>query len=227
MAKILLIDDDKNLTELLGAFLSNRGHAVQAAFGGISGLNVLFKINPDLILLDVTMPQSNGWETLEKIREASQVPVIMLTARDEEVDVLHGFSLGADDYVTKPFSFAQLAARIEAVLSRADTKNSKAQNIIQQGDILINLSTHQVERKGERIRLTPTEFRLLATMASRPGEVVSSDELVREVWGPQYGGEIGHVRRYVWHLRQKIEPDPENPTYIQNEWGVGYRFRGQ
>ncbi|MBW8011883.1 MAG: response regulator transcription factor [Chloroflexi bacterium] len=227
MPELLIIDDDGNLTELLGTFLSNRGHSIKTAPDGISGLRKMFESKPDLVILDVTMPKRDGWETIEKIREVSDVPIIMLTARDEEPDILRGFSQGADDYVTKPFSFAQLAARVEAVLSRAENKSSDVQDIIKQGDLEVNLKTHQVTRGKERIMLTPTEFKLLKTMISRPGEVVSPDELVKEVWGPQYEQEIGHVRRYIWHLRKKIEIDPENPIYIENEWGVGYRFRPQ
>lgn len=226
MAELLLIDDDQNLTELLSTFLKNRGHAVHVAENGLKGVKVLFQIKPDLVVLDITMPKRDGWETIEKIREVSQVPVIMLTARDAEADILRGFSLGSDDYVTKPFSFAQLAARIEAVLSRSNSNGDQSQEqILTSQDLTVDLTTHQVTRGEENIKLTPTEFRLLTTMMKRPGEVMSPDDLVREVWGPQYSGEKGHVRRYVWHLRQKIEIDPENPQYILNEWGVGYRFR--
>ncbi|MCJ7529958.1 MAG: response regulator transcription factor [Anaerolineales bacterium] len=226
MLELLIIDDDENLTELLKTFFSTQGYSISVAANGSIGLRALYarSPDPDLVLLDVTMPQRNGWETLERIREVSDVPVIMLTARSEEPDILRGFSRGADDYVTKPFSFAQLAARIQAVLSRTGRQAADAQTQIQKGDLTVNLRTRQVWRGSQNISLTPTEFKLLTTLMSRSGEVLSADELVREVWGPQYAGEVGNVRRYIWHLRQKIEPDPDNPQYLHNEHGFGYRF---
>jgi len=224
MPELLLIDDDESLTELLSSFLANQGYALRVARDGREGLRTLFAHNPDLVVLDVTMPQRDGWETLERIREVSDLPVVMLTARDEESEVLRGFSLGADDYVTKPFSFAQLAARIHAVLARTKQQASDSESYIEEGDMKLDLRTRQLWRRDQQIALTPTEFKLLATLMRRAGEVVSPDDLVREVWGPQYAGEVSHVRRYIWHLRKKIEIDPDNPTYIHNERGFGYRF---
>lgn len=169
------------------------------------------------------MPGKCGWDALKSIRELSETPVIMLTARGDGADILHGFSLGADDYVTKPFSFAQLQARIRAVLSRAQ-RNARAEGILTAGDLEVNLELKRVMRAGKPIDLTLTEFKLLVALMRRPGEVLSPEELVREVWGPQYTDEVGYVRRYVWHLRQKLEPDPEHPRYIYNDRGFGYRF---
>ncbi len=224
MPEILLIDDDENLTELLGEYLAGQGFAARAAGDGREGLRALFERKPDLIALDVTMPNKDGWETLARIREVCDAPVIMLTARGEEADVLRGFSLGADDYVTKPFSFAQLAARIKAVLARGGRGGPNEGRLVG-GDLEVDLRARRVTRGGEPLTLTPTELKLLVTLMRRAGEVVSPDELVRDVWGPQYADEIGHVRRYVWHLRRKIEPDPEHPRYIHNERGYGYRFQ--
>lgn len=224
MVDVLLIDDDHNLTQLLGDYLSSQGCNTRVAGDGREGLRALFERPPDLIVLDVTMPNKDGWETLARIREVSDVPVIMLTARGDESDVLRGFSLGADDYVTKPFSFAQLLARIRAVLARAG-KADAGEMRLHGGDLEADLTTKQVTRNGELITLTPTEFKLLTALMRRMGEVMSPEELVREVWGPQYADEIGHVRRYVWHLRQKIETDPERPRYIHNDRGFGYRFQ--
>ncbi|MBM4422052.1 MAG: response regulator transcription factor [Chloroflexi bacterium] len=224
MADLLLIDDDHNLTQLLGDYLSSQGCSTRVAGDGRGGLRALFERPPDLIVLDVTMPNKDGWETLTRIRDVSDVPVIMLTARGDEPDVLRGFSLGADDYVTKPFSFAQLLARIRAVLARAG-KADAGEMRLRGGDLEADLTTKRVTRNGELIALTPTEFKLLTALMRRMGEVVSPEELVREVWGPQYADEIGHVRRYVWHLRRKIETDPERPRYIHNDRGFGYRFQ--
>ncbi len=168
------------------------------------------------------MPVKNGWDTLQRIREMSQTPVIMLTARSEESEILRGFSMGADDYVSKPFSFAQLGARVRAVLGRSSGPIQAEK--LECGGLVINLNTRHVTRDGEPILLTPTEFKLLTTLMRQPGKVLSAEELVREVWGPQYKEEIGFVRRYIWHLRQKIEINPENPCFIHNERGFGYRF---
>lgn len=223
MSSILLIDDDASLTDLLAEYLREQGHAVHTAGDGQKGLRTFFEQKPDLVILDVTMPKMDGWETLKRIREMSRAPVIMLTARDEEPNVLRGFSLGVDDYVTKPFSFAQLGARVKAVLGRAGDSSSSAERL-EAGALKVDLASRRVTRDGELIPLTPTEFKLLTTLMRRPGEVISAEELVREVWGPQYANEIGFVRRYVWHLRQKVEIDPENPQYIFNERGFGYRF---
>lgn len=223
MASLLLVDDDQSLLDLLGDYLHQQGYTIYTADNGQSGLRLFFEQRPDLVILDVSMPGRDGWETLQRIRELSSTPVIMLTARSDESDVLKGFSLGADDYVSKPFSFAQLAARVRAVLARTSGVAPGAEQL-QVGDLIVHLSTRRVTRNGEVIPLTPTEYKLLVALMRRAGEVVSPEELVRQVWGPQYANEIGFVRRYIWHLRQKIEPDPKNPRYIFNERGFGYRF---
>jgi two-component system KDP operon response regulator KdpE len=222
MSDILLVDDDQNLTQLLGEFLRGQGFTVRTSANGRDGLRSIFDRKPDLTVLDVNMPVKDGWETLKSIREISDVPIIMLTAHGDEADILRGFSLGADDYVAKPFSFAQLTARIQAVLVRSKGKDLQEQLV--SGDLILDLTTCRVTREGEALDLTPTEFKLLTVLMRRAGQVVSPEDLVREVWGPQYKEEIGYVRRYVWHLRQKVEPDPENPRYIHNERGFGYRF---
>jgi len=225
MANLLLIDDDAGLTELLSDYLQNQGHEVHVAHDGHEGLRRFFTTQPDLIVLDVTMPERDGWGVLERIRELSATPVIMLTARDEESHILRGFSLGADDYVTKPFSFAQLAARVQAVLTRVDSGNVHNETELRQGDLAVDLAAKRVWRGEEMIHLTPTEFKLLVVMMQRSGRVITPEELVSEVWGAQYAEDVGYVRRYIWHLRKKIEPDPENPRYIHNERGFGYRFQ--
>lgn len=223
MTNLLVIDDDKGLAHLLSDFLSGQGYSVRTMENGKLGLRAMYERPPDIVLLDVTMPEKDGWETLKHIREVSSVPVIMLTARGDEPDILQGFSLGADDYVTKPFSFAQLAARMHAVLGRS-TQNSAAEDKLSALGLDVDLRLKRVWRDGELLALTPTELKLLVTLMRHAGDVISPEELVKEVWGSQYAGEVGHVRRYVWHLRQKVEPDPENPRYIYNERGFGYRF---
>jgi two-component system KDP operon response regulator KdpE len=226
MAKLLLIDDDAALTELLSGYLDELGHTVHRAQNGDEGLRSFFSLQPDLVILDVTMPQRDGWQTLARMRELAATPVIMLTARNEESSVLRGFSLGADDYMTKPFSFAELAARIHSVLGRthgqADKDSPPAQ--LQYGDLVVDIITRQVWRSRELLHLTPTEFKLLVALMQRAGEVLTPQDLVRSVWGEQYLDDVGYVRRYVWHLRQKIELNPAQPCYIHNEHGFGYRF---
>lgn len=226
MTHLLIIDDDKGLDQLLSEYLGGQGYSVRAAANGKLGLRAMYELQPDIVLLDVTMPDKDGWETLRRIREISNVPVIMLTARSEETDILHGFSLGADDYVTKPFSFAQLSARLHAVLSRSAQDKATEATIASNG-LEIDMRLKRAWRDGQALALTPTEFRLLVTLMRHAGDVVSPKELVKEVWGAQYASEIGHVRRYIWHLRQKVEPDPENPRYIHNDRGFGYRFGPQ
>ncbi len=223
MSEILMIDDDQNLSALLCEFLRGQGYATRCAANGRAGLREIFDHKSDLIILDVTMPQMDGWETLKRIREVSDLPVIMLTARDDESDILRGFSIGADDYVTKPFSFAQLAARIKAVLARKGDLTGGEH--LTAGDLEVDIPSRRVLRDGQTINLTPTEFNLLVALMRRKGEVLSSEELARQVWGPQYATEVGFVRRYIWHLRQKMEQDPEQPQYIHNERGFGYRFQ--
>ena len=223
MAVLLLIDDDRGLLQLLAEFLTRQGYTMHVADGGREGLRAFYTHHPDLIVMDVSMPEKDGWETLKAIRDMSNVPVIMLTARTDEADVLHGFSLGADDYVNKPFSFAQLLARINAVLNRLGQSPSDEGKLCA-GALEVNLSQRRVTLNGAVVALTPTEFKLLVALMQRAGEVLTPEELVRDVWGPQYANEIGYVRRYIWHLRQKLEPDLEHPQYIHNDRGFGYRF---
>lgn len=225
MIEVLLIDDDKGLTGLLSDYLVGQGYNVHVAYDGVAGVRQFFTYRPDLVLLDVTMPERDGWEVLARIRELSDTPIIMLTARDEEPSILRGFSLGVDDYVTKPFSFAQLAARMKALLSRTGGATTAGESELRQGDLIVDLTTRQVWRDRVLIHLTPTEFKLLVVLMRRAGQVVTKEELVQDVWGEQYAEEVGYVRRYIWHLRKKLEPDPENPRYIQNERGFGYRFQ--
>jgi DNA-binding response OmpR family regulator len=229
MARLLIIDDDDALLELLSGYLREVGHQVYTAVNGEDGLRAFYAAQPELVILDVTMPQRDGWQTLERIREMAATPVIMLTARNEESNVLRGFQMGADDYVTKPFSFAELAARAQSVLSRTHVHSGPATadddpNLLRQGDLTVDLAAKRVWRNQELIPLTPTEFKLLVALMQRVGEALSPQVLVRAVWGEQYANDVGYVRRYIWHLRKKVEIDPNQPRYIHSEHGFGYRF---
>jgi two-component system KDP operon response regulator KdpE len=224
MARIVVIDDDRSLLELLSDYLGRLGHEVHGAADGQRGLAALAEHAPDLVLLDVTMPGRDGWQTLARIRATSRVPVIMLTARGDEAEVLRGFGAGADDYVTKPFSFAQLAARIKAVIDRASPDRQVGQTVLRGADLEVDIERHRVLRAGQPVELTPTEFSILVTLMREPGRVLSARQIVTAVWGAEFVDETGYIRRYVWHLRQKLELDAHDPRYILNERGVGYVF---
>lgn len=226
LRKVLLIDDDDSILELLGRYLDNAGYKVVTAGNGIQGLQQMYHQRPDIVVLDVMMPRMDGWETCRRIREMTDVPIIMLTVKGKEPDKLKAFRLGVDDYVTKPFSFAELTARIRAVLQRAGRDGGQDQAVrLHAGDLVLDRKTRVAIRGDETIELTPTEFMLLRVLMERAGEVISPEDLVTAVWGPDYADATGYIRRYIWHLRQKVEPDPTNPTYILNERGFGYRFR--
>ncbi len=225
MSRIMLVDDDRSLLELLGDYLGRLGHAVSGFADGAAALAVIAVDPPELVILDVTMPGLDGWRVLTRIRAISRVPVIMLTARADEPDVLRGFAGGADDYVTKPFSFAQLAARAGAILDRASGDRAETSSVLRSGDLEVDVERHRVTRAGEPVELTPTEFQILVTLIREPGRIYSARQIVTAVWGAEYADDTGYIRRYVWHLRQKLERDPRHPRYIVNERAIGYRFR--
>ena len=228
MSQILLIDDDPSLQRLLGQYLEDAGFSVLHAITSHAGLKSLFDNRPDLILLDVMMPRMDGWETCRRIREVTSIPIIFLTARSDEPDRLQGFRLGADDYVPKPFSFPELVARIQAVLRRAalagDSALADDKSVLICGPYRLDRARHLVTRDGQPLDLTPTEYRLLEVLMSQPGVVFSQEQLVTGTWGGEYADDTGYIRRYVWHLRQKIEPDPDNPQHLLTERGFGYRI---
>ncbi|HJX38274.1 MAG TPA: response regulator transcription factor [Anaerolineae bacterium] len=222
---VLIIDDDPTLVDLLSQSLCKAGYRVLGASNGIDGLQMLYKNSVDLVILDVMMPRMDGWETCTRIRDISDVPVIMLTAKDEEADALKGFQCGADDYVTKPFSFAELTARVKAVIQRSGKARTEPQrNVYIFNELVVDAHNSQVAVRGRPVSLTPTEFQLLLTLAQNAGRILSHEQLLSQVWGPEYVGEPGYVKRYIWYLRQKIEEDPSNPEYILTERGFGYRL---
>ncbi len=220
---ILLIDDDKTLLELLSDHLETAGYHSVVASDGPAGLRLADQTPPDLVVLDVMMPGMDGWEVCRRLREKSTVPIIMLTAKGEELDKLRGFRLGVDDYVTKPFSFAELVARVGAVLARTAHAPAKSHSITS-GDLTIDFDQRRVTAAGRVIDLTPTEYRLLETLARHPNRTLSSEHLLHQVWGVEYAGEVEHVKHYIWTLRRKIEADPGDPKHLITERGFGYRF---
>jgi two-component system KDP operon response regulator KdpE len=223
---ILVVDDEPRMTRFIRMNLELEGYHVIEAHNGIEALEKARMELPDLIILDVMMPELDGFETLRMLREISNVSVIMLTVRNEEEDKVRGLELGADDYVTKPFSARELASRVKAVLRRAQGPPAPEESILQIDDRLsIDFNKREVIVEGERLHLRPTEFRLLYHLVENAGWVVPHETLLSKVWGYEYGeDEIQNLRLYISYLRKKIEPDPSNPRYIFTEIGTGYRF---
>lgn len=223
-SKILVVDDDDTLLRFVDEYLTREGHKVITADRGAKGLRALYQERPDLVILDVMMPGMDGWEVCARMRELADVPVLMLTAKTSEGDKLRGFRLGVDDYITKPFSLAELAARVRAVLTRTAALREEASSIYQVGRLRVDMRKREAHLGDEMLTLTPTEFRLIAALARRSGQAVSQSDLVTEVWGGlrQEGGSA--LRRYIWFLRQKIEEDPDQPQHLVTVRGFGYRL---
>lgn len=224
--RILVVDDEPRMIGFIRMNLELEGHQVVEAHNGLEALEVVRKQLPDVILLDVMMPELDGFETLRMLREFSNIPVIMLTAKGDENDKVYGLELGADDYVTKPFGPRELSSRIKAVLRRADMPMSSPDEAVLKIDdrLSIDFNQREVVVNGEHIKLRPTEYRLLYHLVENAGWTVPHDQLLAKVWGYEYRDEAHYVRLYVNYLREKIEEDPSNPRYILTERGVGYRF---
>lgn len=223
--RILVVDDERRMVGFIRLNLEQDGFEVIEAFNGSEGLDRLRDSLPDLILLDVMMPDIDGFEVLKMIREISQVPVIMLTAKGEEDDKVKGLELGADDYITKPFSPRELVSRVKAVLRRGASQEEDEEGIIEVDDRLkIDFGRREVWVNGELVKLRPTEYRLLYHLVRNAGWVLTHDQILTKVWGYEYRDEPHYVRLYINYLRKKIEEDPSNPKYILTERGVGYRF---
>ncbi|MBC7237024.1 MAG: response regulator transcription factor [Chloroflexi bacterium] len=225
-AKLLLIDDDQTLIKALEIYLSRANYEVHSAYNGAEGLRKLYELKPDLVVLDVMMPQLDGWETCRRIRDMSTVPIIMLTSKVQETDRIKGLRMGADDYVPKPFSLKELEARIDAVLRRTKEESGvpRRKPIYVSDDLVIDAERWEARRKGERLELTGTELRLLIYLAENAGRVLSHQQILQEIWGPEYVDNTDYTKLFIWRLRRKIEEDPSNPKYILTERGIGYRM---
>ncbi len=223
--RILVVDDEERMVRFIRLNLEHDGFQVSEAFNGRQAVQKLRDVNPDLILLDVMMPDLDGFEVLEMVREISNVPVIMLTAKGEEDDRVRGLELGADDYVTKPFSPRELVSRVRAVLRRTEGASGSMHGLIEIDERLkIDFDRREVWLESKIVKLRPTEYRLLFHLVQNAGWVVSHDQLLAKVWGYEYRDEPHYVRLYINYLRQKLEKDAANPKYILTERGVGYRF---
>ncbi len=222
---ILVVDDESRMRRFVRLNLEAEGFEVIEAENAQRALLKVRDEMPDLVLLDVAMPDMDGFEALERIRQMSDVPVIMLTVKDEEEDKIRGLDLGADDYVTKPFSPRELASRIRAVLRRISPPGEQKPKVIKVDDRLtIDISRREVWVDGKLVKLRPTEFRLLRQLVENAGWIMTHEQLLTKVWGPEYRDESHLLRLYITYLRKKIEPDPAHPRYILTERGVGYRF---
>jgi len=223
--KILVVDDEQRMIHFIRMNLDLEGFSVHEAYDGKDALDQIRIVMPDLVILDVMMPKMDGFETLALLRENSNVPVIMLTARGEENDRVRGLELGADDYVTKPFSPQELVSRVRAVLRRVEPPKGSGGEAIQVDDRLrLDFDRHEIFVNSELVKLRPTEYRLLYHLVQNAGWVVSHNQLLAKVWGYEYQSETHYLRLYVNYLREKLESDPRDPKYILTERGVGYRF---
>ena len=222
--KVLLVDDAKDMTVVLSRVLADEGYEVRVAHDGSDGLRAAFDFRPDLVILDVMMPGMDGWTTLVRLREFSNVPVIMLTAVSGEQNMVRGLDHGADDYLTKPFSMTELKARVRAVLRRAsELATQKNQSLrFDKGRLVIDPAAQRVTVRGEVVDLTPTEYRLLLCLAYNAGRVLTVDQILDNVWGLGYEDSQDNVKLYIWYLRRKVEPDPRRPRYVLTKRGTGY-----
>lgn len=223
MTTILIVEDEPELVRILRSYLEQAGFSVITAGRGDSGLSSWESKRPDLVILDLSLPGRDGLDVAREIRRKSDTPIIMVTARVEETDRLIGLELGADDYITKPFSPREVVARVRAVLRRAGAVPT-APHLIRFGDLEVDLDAHAVSRSGMEMDLTPTEFNLLSVLAGQPGRVFSRLQLLESAQGTAYEGYERTVDAHIKNLRAKIEPDPKNPKYIETVFGVGYRM---
>jgi two-component system, OmpR family, KDP operon response regulator KdpE len=218
--KVLLVDDDATLRQTLGIGLRAAGHEVLVAGDGRTALQAAREDRPDIIVLDLGLPDLSGFDVLRRVRAWSTVPVVVLSARAESAEKVEALDLGADDYVTKPFGMEELLARVRAAARRAGSDVP----VLTTGDLVIDLPARRVTKGGEVVRLTPTEWGLLEMLVRTPGRLVSQQDLLHEVWGPAYGRETNYLRVYVGGLRKKLEDDPSAPRHLITEPGMGYRF---
>jgi len=224
-SKILVIEDDHAIASLIKLQLETREYQVQISSDGEDGLRQAYAWQPDLVVLDIMMPNMDGWTVCSRLRELSKVPIIFVTAVGKETDIVRGLEMGADDYVVKPFSPRELVARIEAILRRAEDEASSIESrIYKNGPLTVNLENREVKLNDDLVDLTPIEFRLLSTLIRNEDKVLSHQFILSQVWGPAYEEERQYLKLYIWYLRQKIEENPSKPQLILTERGVGYRL---
>jgi DNA-binding response OmpR family regulator len=228
ISNILVVDDEVKIVEVIKSYLVNSGYEVAAAYCGSQALEIFEKKNPSLVILDLMLPDISGEEVCKTLRKKSRVPVIMLTAKVDEEDILKGLDIGADDYITKPFSPRQLVARVRALLRRSMSEDAQTSNVISfnDNDLIIDSLKREVRKKGGIICLTPNEYRILLTMVKYPSKTFTRDELINMALGENFIGFDRTIDTHIKNLRQKIESDPKNPRYVLTVHGIGYRFGG-
>jgi two-component system KDP operon response regulator KdpE len=219
---ILAVDDEAGILRLIKLELSSQGFRVVVANDGEEALRLAEQQRPDIVVLDIVMPDMSGLEVMRRLRERTSVPVILLTAKDHDEDKVRGLEMGADDYLVKPFNPEELSARVRAVLRRGFRPTTGTENIVQVGNIEIDLNRRLVKKEGEVVSLTRTEWMLLQHLAANAGKVMLNTELLSKVWGPEYRDDLQYLRVWVSRLRSKLEPDPGNPTIIKTLQGIGY-----
>ena len=224
-ARILVVDDEPDIRTLLRSLLERAGYTVEAAADGRAALRSFFASTPDLVILDVRMPELDGWATLERMRDLSDVPVIMLTARDGELERVRGLTAGADDYVAKPFGRQELLARVQALLRRTAGRAAEVEERYADGFVAIDYANRAVSVGDRAVQLTPLEFRLLSAFVQHPNQVLSRDQLLELVWSDPYGVSGDQVKLYVGYLRRKLVPDAPDSVPIETVRGFGYRYR--
>jgi two-component system KDP operon response regulator KdpE len=222
MSRVLVVDDEPPILRALGVNLKARGYEVDLAASGEDALQLAARHHPDAVVLDLGLPGVSGLDVIVGLRGWTEVPIIVLSARDDERDKVAALDLGADDYVTKPFGMDELLARLRVALRRG-TPAAQSPSIATP-DFTVDLAVKRVRRDGEEVRLTPTEWQLVETLARHPGKLVTQRQLLQEVWGPQYGDESNYLRVHMAHIRRKLEPEPSRPRYFITEPGMGYRF---
>ncbi len=224
LKKVLVIDDDVLLVRLIEHNLSRFEIEVLKAYTGYDGIAMLRRQQPDLVILDIVLPDIDGWEVLQRIRQISKVPIIMMTIKESEDDIVQALNHGADDYCTKPVGMAELAARVQAIFRRAELYQARDQIEFADQLLRINLAEQRVFRDGQEVRLTPTEFNLVHYLLTRAGRFTKPKEILSQVWGQEYSDDVDLLRTCIWQLRRKLEPDPAQPRYILNRPGFGYMF---
>ena len=225
--KILVVEDEEGIRVFLTTRLGRAGYEVVEAVNGLEGLQKFYSDRPDIVILDIAMPEMDGWQTLQRIREVSTVPILMLTAATQEHEKIRGLDEGADDYITKPFSGDELLARVSAVLRRTDQPVKELENnVYNDAELSIDFQRHEVFVRGKPVVFSATEFRLLSTLTGNEGNVLSQERLLDLVWGQDYEDSLSIVRLYINYLRQKIEVEPSKPKLIETVRGFGYRYRG-
>lgn len=224
-AKVLIIEDEKQIRRFVRVAVEEEGCLVSEAETMSQGLLEAGSRKPDLLILDLGLPDGNGIDLIRDLRSWSDVPVLILSARSQENDKIDALDAGADDYLTKPFSVGELRARVRALLRRRSRSGEAASPVIEFGNVLVDMSRRLVTRDGEPVHLTPIEYRLLSALLAHPGKVLTQRNLLREIWGPSFIDSSHYLRVYVGHLRQKLEDDPTQPTHLLTETGVGYRFQ--